>query len=151
MVIIMAFLSEAFTVSVWEKSPINSVNCTTFFFAILSIPQRLCFRGLRDPEPDRGLAVKVNPRERLHTRAELGWVSPLPPHYSCEASGRNVTASNGHRWCCVTSQVISEFLVLLLHSFKVKTTVHHHMTAQMPMCTLTAKLYSWTRSHNWIS
>lgn len=103
-----------------EKSnEFKKTTCLFSFSVILRIPRHLCFKGLRDPKADRELAVRHKPWGRLHTQAQLGWVTPLPSlYYSCEASGTHVAASNGHRWCGVTSQVLCEFLVTLLHSFK---------------------------------
>lgn len=129
----------------WERIVINSTDCISFCFAMLWIP---CCPFFRDPESDRGQSVRVNRRGRLHTQAELGRVAPLPLHYSCEASGRNVSASNGHSWGSVICNLWVSSCVVTFLQYQIA--VHHHMMAQMPMCTLMASdLCYWICCHNW--
>lgn len=91
----------------------------------------LCFAILRIPHPWRPRARQGTGRQNepqgKASHSGRTWLGhpPCLHHYSCEASERNVAASNGHRWCSVTSQVMCEYLVPLLHSFKGKKSTLH--------------------------
>ncbi|KAI4800868.1 hypothetical protein KUCAC02_007039 [Chaenocephalus aceratus] len=79
-------------------------------FTVPTICRRSSSRGLGEQEPDEGLSVRLRPRGSPPTQAERGWVTPSPPSVVLRgpAEERSVAASNGHRGCGATSQVMYE-------------------------------------------
>ena len=138
---------------------VKPVHVIVSLFRILQIPRFFLFffnpffrqRPLETGSQTGDWQSDWTPGEVFTLRQNLAGSPSWLCHYSCEASGKSVAASNGHRWRSVTSQVMCEYLVSLLHSFKgTKSTLQCTVAWQhkMLMRSWMAKLYSWTCFHN---
>lgn len=107
-----------------RKVKTSSYNCITFLLCNPPNPSFLFFLSFFSSEASETKSQTGDwqsdwtPGEVFTLRQNLAGSPSWLCHYSCEASGKSVAASNGHRWRGVTSQVMCEYLVSLLHSFK---------------------------------
>ncbi len=131
----------------------SSYRPPAVYFAQLekSLSQETCF--FFTSQSPKNPSLVFLPLEATETESQTGdWQSDCTPgevftlrqnlagspsrlhHYSCEASGKTVAASNGHRWHAVRRQLMCEYLFPLLHSFKGTESTLHCTKASQHKC-----------------